>query len=400
MTRALPGRFNLGLVPGCSSSMFHFAGGKPSSEKGITVSSFEGILDLKLEVERVDPTNADVMKCEKDFNSASSSDSGDEKEEQEKKKTGWLSKLWSARGGGLKRSKTNTLNVFSVASGHLYERFLRIMILSVIKNTKSPVKFWFIKNYMSPKFKRILPVMAKAYGFEFELITYKWPSWVLRQTEKQRIIWAYKILFLDVIFPMSLDRVIYVDADQIVRSDLMELQNMNMHGKVYGFTPFCDEPKDMDGYRFWKQRGGFWESHLKQGGRNLKYHISALYLVDLEAFRALGAGDELRAIYNGLARDPNSLANLDQDLPNYSQTIIPIHSLPQEWLYCETWCGKKGKAKAKTIDLCNNPATKEPKLQAAKRIVKEWEDLDREQEQHCSIPNEEQEVEEELKSEL
>ena len=398
--KALPGRFNLGLVPGCSSSMFHFAGGKPSSEKGITVSSFEGILDLKLEVERVDPTNADVMKCEKDFNSASSSDSGDEKEEQEKKKTGWLSKLWSARGGGLKRSKTNTLNVFSVASGHLYERFLRIMILSVIKNTKSPVKFWFIKNYMSPKFKRILPVMAKAYGFEFELITYKWPSWVLRQTEKQRIIWAYKILFLDVIFPMSLDRVIYVDADQIVRSDLMELQNMNMHGKVYGFTPFCDEPKDMDGYRFWKQRGGFWESHLKQGGRNLKYHISALYLVDLEAFRALGAGDELRAIYNGLARDPNSLANLDQDLPNYSQTIIPIHSLPQEWLYCETWCGKKGKAKAKTIDLCNNPATKEPKLQAAKRIVKEWEDLDREQEQHCSIPNEEQEVEEELKSEL
>ena len=32
---------------------------------------------------------------------------------------------------------------------------------------------------------------------------------------------------------------------------------------------------------------------------------------------------------------------------------------------------------AKTIDLCNNPKTKEPKLQAARRILPEWEGLDR-----------------------
>jgi hypothetical protein len=34
-----------------------------------------------------------------------------------------------------------------------YERFLKIMILSVLKNTRRPVKFWFIKNYLSPQFK-------------------------------------------------------------------------------------------------------------------------------------------------------------------------------------------------------------------------------------------------------
>lgn len=34
-----------------------------------------------------------------------------------------------------------------------YERFLKIMILSVLKNTHRPVKFWFIKNYLSPPFK-------------------------------------------------------------------------------------------------------------------------------------------------------------------------------------------------------------------------------------------------------
>ena len=34
-------------------------------------------------------------------------------------------------------------------------------------------------------------------------------------------------------------------------------------------------------------------------------------------------------------------------------------------------------SQAKTIDLCNNPKTKEPKLQAARRILPEWEGLDR-----------------------
>ena len=117
-----------------------------------------------------------------------------------------------------------------------------------------------------------LPEMSKKYGFDFELITYKWPSWVLRQTEKQRIIWAYKILFLDVIFPMSLDRVIYVDADQVVRSDLMDLQRMDIGGRPYAYTPFCDNYKEMDGFRFWKQ--GFWKTHL----RGKPYHIGALYV--------------------------------------------------------------------------------------------------------------------------
>lgn len=51
----------------------------------------------------------------------------------------------------------------------------------------------------------------------------------------------------------------------------------------------------------------------------------------------------------------------------------------QEWLWCETWCGNETKAAAKTIDLCNNPLTKEPKLDGARRIVKEWPALDAEQ---------------------
>ena len=69
---------------------------------------------------------------------------------------------------------------------------------------------------------------------------------------------------------------------------------------------------------------------------------------------------------------------LSQDLPNYAQHMVPIHSLGQEWLWCETWCGRASRPRAKTIDLCNNPLTKEPKLQSARRIIAEWPALDRE----------------------
>jgi len=30
---------------------------------------------------------------------------------------------------------------------------------------------------------------------------------------------------------------------------------------------------------------------------------------------------------------------------------VGIKSLPQEWLWCETWCSDAEKARAKTIDL-------------------------------------------------
>ena len=50
----------------------------------------------------------------------------------------------------------------------------------------------------------------------------------LAQTEKQRIIWAYKILFLDVLFPLSLRKVIFMDSDQIIRADVADLWHMDI----------------------------------------------------------------------------------------------------------------------------------------------------------------------------
>lgn len=264
------------------------------------------------------------------------------------------------------------INIFSVASGHLYERMLDIMMLSVMKHTTHTVKFWFIEQFLSPSFKSFLPHLAAEYGFQYEMVTYKWPHWLRQQSEKQREIWGYKILFLDVLFPLSLEKVIFVDADQIVRTDMYDLVTLDLEGAPYGFTPMCDSRTEMEGFRFWKT--GYWANYL----RGQPYHISALYVVDLRRFRELAAGDRLRQQYHTLSADPNSLANLDQDLPNHMQFQIPIKSLPQEWLWCETWCSDETLSKARTIDLCNNPQTKEPKLERAKRQVPEWTVYDEE----------------------
>jgi len=265
------------------------------------------------------------------------------------------------------------VHIFSVASGHLYERFVKIMVLSVVRRSSVPCKFWFIENYLSPKFKRTIGLLANAYHFEYEFVTYKWPVWLHEQTEKQRLIWGYKILFLDVIFPISLHKVIYVDADQVVRTDMKTLMDMNLHHAAIGMTPFCSGDimnNKTASFRFWDD--GFWKDHLK--GR--PYHISALFVVDLKRFRALGAGDTYRRVYNSLANDPDSLANLDQDLPNYLQFDVPMYSLDKHWLWCESWCSNESKSEARTIDLCNNPLTKRPKLDAAKLFIEEWTELD------------------------
>lgn len=200
-------------------------------------------------------------------------------------------------------------------------------------------------------------MLANELGFDYELVTYKWPYWLRGQREKQRTIWGYKILFLDVLFPLDLDKVIFVDADQIVRTDLKTLVDLDLHGAPYGYTPMCDSRAEVEGFRFWKQ--GFWKDWLKGKPYHIRCHpasicdaeCSALYVIDLKRFRQLAAGDRLRSTYQALSADKNSLANLDQDLPNYAQHVIPIYSLPQEWLWCETWCSIDALTTAKTIDL-------------------------------------------------
>lgn len=370
--KANPGHWNINLKPGRSSKIFTIdsVGSKgyapqPGDEGNqVTLMSFQGVTLFPRLSRKPGMAEEDVLETGGIVDTAAS---------YIKKGQSLLNSFGL---GGSKSKDVDTtqadVNIFSVASGHLYERMLNIMMVSVMRHTTHTVKFWFIEQFLSPSFKRSLPHLALHYGFKYEMVMYKWPHWLRGQVEKQREIWGYKILFLDVLFPLDLDKVIFVDADQIVRTDMMELNRVDLHGAPYGFTPMCDSRTEMEGFRFWKQ--GYWEKFLE----GKPYHISALYVVDLKRFRELAAGDRLRGQYHALSADPASLSNLDQDLPNHMQHNLPIHSLDQNWLWCETWCSDEALASAKTIDLCNNPLTKEPKLDRARRQVPEWTEYDNE----------------------
>jgi len=362
--KAAPGAWYLNLRDGRSAEIYDIVSQEntdsKTGSKDVTVlmNSFQSrIVKLKV-AKKSDKKNEELLPQD------GNDDTGN----------GWFSSIANQFGGSgaVDEQEDQGLNVFCVATGHLYERLLKIMMLSVMKTTKTPVKFWILKNFLSPSLKDFIPEYAKRYGFEYEYVHYKWPRWLNQQTERQRTIWGYKILFLDVLFPLSLKKIIFVDTDQIMRADLTELRDFDLGGAPYGYTPFCDSNEDMEGFRFWKQ--GYWRNHL--AGR--KYHISAIYVVDLVKFRQIAAGDRLRGQYQALSQDPNSLSNLDQDLPNNMIHQVPIKSLPQEWLWCATWCSNESLKDAKSIDLCNNPLTKEPKLSAARRIVSEWTDYDEE----------------------
>jgi UDP-glucose:glycoprotein glucosyltransferase len=70
-----------------------------------------------------------------------------------------------------------------------------------------------------------LPYYSQEYKFDYELVQYKWPRWLHHESEKQRIIWGYKILFLDVLFPLNVEKIIYVDADQVKLCIFKRLKN-------------------------------------------------------------------------------------------------------------------------------------------------------------------------------
>ena len=62
----------------------------------------------------------------------------------------------------------------------------------------------------------------------------------------------HSIRFLDVLFPLNLKKIIYVDADQVVRADLKELWDLDLQGAPYGYTPFCDSRESTLGFQFWR----------------------------------------------------------------------------------------------------------------------------------------------------
>lgn len=277
------------------------------------------------------------------------------------------------------------------------------MMLSVRNHTTGPVKFWILSNFLSPSFKVCLIQLRNAF-----LVTLR-KSFLLLQRISDSVLslsptsgllgWEdrlrnselfggmleisflfrcdltsrYKILFLDVLFPINLTKIIYIDADQTVRADMTELRDMNLHVWSLAFFWFAhflgctlwlhailqwrhQEPIDdrIPILGQWLLGGPFerkalphlssvwiecdWAHYLSVGDEfclSKFFFLSCLlvltmsYVVDLNNLRRSGHADQLRSSYDGLTRDPGSLANLDQGIEATICISILIRRSPE-----------------------------------------------------------------------
>lgn len=52
-------------------------------------------------------------------------------------------------------------------------------------------------------------------------------------------------------------------------TDMKELLEIDLMGAPYGYTPFCEDNTEVEGFRFWKW--GFWNQHLMGKPYHIRY---------------------------------------------------------------------------------------------------------------------------------
>jgi UDP-glucose:glycoprotein glucosyltransferase len=152
--KANPGVWTLDLKDGRSKDIFALqsVGSEGWSSRDVeaigtdvVLTSFEGITIYPRVFRREGKQTANVLEAEEPAGLV---------DQAEKFVGKWKSKFMGGTDEVVESgSKQAEINIFSVASGHLYERFIYIMIQSVLSHTNSTVKFWFIENFLSPSFK-------------------------------------------------------------------------------------------------------------------------------------------------------------------------------------------------------------------------------------------------------
>lgn len=194
------------------------------------------------------------------------------------------------------------------------------MIISLLLNVPedTEIKFWILDQpFLSKSFKEFCRKINQSADLRgsVELIEYNWPLWLRPQRFSDRRMDLFKVLFIDVMFPQNVSRVLYMNPDASPINPV-EIYNQDV---TVPFSLF-----EASGPGYWDS--GYWEKTLKE--RRAKFHTTEpAFLINLQELRKLGMGDKLRIHYQRLSADRNSLINAAQDLLNDLQVEVPINTL-------------------------------------------------------------------------
>ncbi|QLG73178.1 hypothetical protein HG535_0E02620 [Zygotorulaspora mrakii] len=202
------------------------------------------------------------------------------------------------------------------------ERYKR-MVLSILLDSPQKdkkFKFWILDEpYFTKSFKTFCNYINQTPDLDgtVEFIKFKWPLWLRPQRFNDRRVDSFKVLFLDVLFPQNISKVLLLNPTP-TPIDASRIYN------TYEFnTPLAMFKVTGSGY--WNE--GYWSNMLAKNRLNF-YSLELAMLINLDEVRRLKYGDKLRLHYQRLTADYRSLVKIDQDLLNDLQVEIPISRLP------------------------------------------------------------------------
>lgn len=254
-------------------------------------------------------------------------------------------------------SADNNVNIFTVLKDSTDEDRYKDMVLNIlakvdkVQGTRTLI-FWILDSpFLSKSFKDFITNFNEnneLLGAHINMLKYNWPNWLRPQRFRYRKMQVSKLLFIDVLFPSSIEQVIYM-SPLGEPFDPIALLDENSSKKT-SFSLF-----KMTGHGYWEE--GYWEKMLRDHGLSF-YSISPGFLINLKRIRELNTGDKLRLHYQRLSTDINSLINIDQDLINNLQmevpvgTLKPIYSTPiqKDDSYLSKWLPILGRSRLTDTD--------------------------------------------------
>ncbi|KAH3902866.1 uncharacterized protein SCODWIG_00664 [Saccharomycodes ludwigii] len=234
-------------------------------------------------------------------------------------------------GNSLSTNNTNKINmVMNIFDKRYEDEFFQFMEYLLHRNNQHiyDIKIWILDHQgISVAFKSKLSQFMKAKGpmlFEYEFVSYHWPSWMRPEKYLHRELDLARVLLLDVILPLDIEACIYIDIIKIKNWNLIEQVALNYdksYSNASGIIYLVPYPEIEYGY--WKT--GYWEKYLDKN--DLLFYQTDFVMVNMTNFRKAEAGDKLRVHYQRLSSDIFSLRNVAQDLINNIQLQVPITSL-------------------------------------------------------------------------
>ncbi|EAY12967.1 hypothetical protein TVAG_405130 [Trichomonas vaginalis G3] len=198
------------------------------------------------------------------------------------------------------------INIFTIPTDKAHEKCAKVMMMSVMKHTKSKVKFFIFKKYLSFDFIQSMPEFSRKHGFKYEYVDMNWPNVMFSQYDLKNSSLEYRLLFLDMLLPFNIPRVIFIDCQTVVRGDISNLYNSHMNGLI-NFV----------------------------GDSNSQKISSNVFVADLTKFKLTNIGDQMRYLsyiwqYN--LNTPNDASYLTQ-----LTKIYPSDLFGKELFWCRDW---------------------------------------------------------------